>query len=178
MTDTLVEAPLDGYEPQVGAALWRLEDARRRTLELVAGMPPELVDRQAGGGNTVGTVLYHVALIEADWLYSEILERPVPEKIEQLLPADHRDAAGILTAISGETLGQHLDRLAVVRATLLDELRGMTAAELQRPRSLPAYDVSPAWVLHHLAQHDAEHRAELGAMIALLGRAEIEGARG
>jgi uncharacterized damage-inducible protein DinB len=174
MAETLVEAPLEGYERAVGSALWRLEDARHRTLQLLTDVPPEVVDRRAGGLNTIGTVLYHMALIEADWLYSEILERPVPAAIERLLPADHRDAAGILTTIKGETLEQHLARLGAVRETLLHELRGMTALELHRARSLPAYDVSPAWVLHHLAQHDAEHRAELGAMIARL-RGDVEG---
>jgi uncharacterized damage-inducible protein DinB len=42
----------------------------------------------------------------------------------------------------------------------------MTDDEFSRPRSLPAYDVSPAWVLHHLAQHEAEHRGEIGSIIA------------
>jgi hypothetical protein len=41
----------------------------------------------------------------------------------------------------------------------------MTADDFVRPRSLADYDVSPAWVLHHLGQHEAEHRGELGSVI-------------
>ena len=164
MRDVLVAAAVDGYEWEVGAALWRLEDARQRSLRLVADLPAHFVDRPVAR-NSIGTVLYHVALIEADWLFSEILEEELPEDLARLFPVEHRDEAGVLSIFTGETLDQHLARLATIRRTLLERLRGMTAKELHRPRSLPSYDVSPAWVLHHLAQHEAEHRAEVGAAI-------------
>jgi hypothetical protein len=37
----------------------------------------------------------------------------------------------------------------------------MDLIEFRRLRSLPRYDVSPEWVLHHLAQHEAEHRSQI-----------------
>jgi hypothetical protein len=30
------------------------------------------------------------------------------------------------------------------------------------PRVRERYDVSPAWVVHHLLQHESEHRSEIG----------------
>ena len=174
MTNKLIAEPLAGYDPAVGAALWRLEDARRRTLELLAELPADYVDAPSEG-NTIGTVLYHIALIEADWLYSEILEQPPPETIELLLPVDHRDEAGILSLVSGETLDEHRARLATVRRHVLDALHPMSEADFVRPRSLPDYDVNPAWVLHHLAQHEAEHRGEMGSAIARLRASAMGG---
>jgi uncharacterized damage-inducible protein DinB len=167
MKETLVTLPLAGYAPEVGAALWQLEDARHRTLRLLNDLPPDYVDAETGG-NTVGTILYHVALIEADWLYAEILEEPVPKEVMALLPADHRNEEGVLTFVRGQTLAQHLERLQAIRNQLLKRLRTLTAEDLHRPRQLASYDVSPAWVLHHLAQHEAEHRGELGAMLTAL----------
>jgi uncharacterized damage-inducible protein DinB len=167
MHETLVAGELAGYQPEVGAALWRLEDARSRTLRLLSEVPAEYVDRETRG-NSIGTILFHVALIEADWLFTEILEEPIPEEFTDLFPVDARDQAGLLTHIRGQSLETHLARLSSVRQTLLDKLRGMTDDDFHRPRSLPDYDVSPAWVLHHLAQHEAEHRGELGFTIALL----------
>jgi hypothetical protein len=81
MHEMLIAGELTGYPPKIGAALWRLEDARSRTLRLLSEMPLE---------------------------------------------------------------------------------------DFHRLRSLPQYDVSPAWVLHHLAQPEAEHRSEMGSAIALL----------
>ncbi len=173
MRETLVAGELAGYSLEVGAALWRLEDARSRTLRLLTEMPAQYVDGddvETGDttGNSIGTILYHLALIEADWLFAEILEEPYSDEVNKLLPIDHRDQAGLLSLVQGQTLEQHLARLSAVRTILLDKLRGMTSDEFHRPRNLPSYDVSPAWVLHHLAQHEAEHRGEMGSVIARL----------
>lgn len=62
---------LDGYEPEIGAAVWRLQDSRRRTMRSLSEVPAELINRDAAV-NSIGTILYHVALIEADWLYTEM----------------------------------------------------------------------------------------------------------
>lgn len=174
MREHLINPSLPGYTPEVGAALWRLEDARHRTLRLLENMPDEYVDRDVGG-NSIGTILYHMALIETDWLYAEVLEEPYPEELMALLPADVRDTDGILTLVREETLPQHLARLGTVRATLLERFHGVTAEEFHRPREFPQYTVSPAWVLHHLSQHEAEHRGEMGAIIATLKLREADG---
>ena len=165
MRELLVNPELPGYAPEIGAAMWRLEDTRHRTLALLEDMPEAYVNRDVRG-NRIGTILYHLALIETDWLYAEVLEEPFAEALKALLPADARDEEGILTLVRDETLAQHLARLGAVRETLLDRFRGMTAAEFHRPRELPQYAVSPAWVLHHLSQHEAEHRGEMGSIIA------------
>lgn len=167
MRELLVNPELPGYTPEVGAAIWRLEDTRHRTLALLEDMPEAYVNRDVRG-NRIGTILYHLALIETDWLFAEVLEAPYAEALSALLPTDDRDEDGILTLVQDETLAQHLARLGTVRQTLLDHFRGMTAAEFHRPRELPQYAVSPAWVLHHLSQHEAEHRGEMGSIIAAL----------
>jgi uncharacterized damage-inducible protein DinB len=86
-----------------------------------------------------------------------------------LFPFDVRDQAGRLTPVAGVKLSEHLDRLAAVRAMLTDTLTGMSPQEFHRARSLPDYDVFPDWVVHHLMQHEAEHR---GQIAELLGQAE------
>jgi uncharacterized damage-inducible protein DinB len=40
----------------------------------------------------------------------------------------------------------------------------MTLQDFRRPRQLPEYDVTPEWILHHLMQHEAEHRGEMGIL--------------
>ncbi|MFN8423739.1 MAG: DinB family protein [Anaerolineae bacterium] len=137
---------------------------RKRTVEagimegaMVDWVPP-------GGRSSIGTVLYHIADIEADWLYVEVLEGDLPPAVAALFPYGTRDAAGKLTHVPGYTLEQHLDRLATVRRLLNDVFRDMTLAEFRRVRSFEPYDVSAEWVLHHLSQHEAEHRGQIGAI--------------
>jgi uncharacterized damage-inducible protein DinB len=148
-------------------------DARRRTLNWLADIELPLVDWLPPHDrmNGIGTVLYHIAAIEASWLYEEILQEDFPPEVEALFPVPVRDQDGKLSVIQNLTLERHLDRLQRTRAVLLDALRGMPLKEFRRPRTLPDYDVTPEWVLHHLAQHESEHRGEM-QVVYLLAQAE------
>ncbi|HSM24514.1 MAG TPA: DinB family protein [Anaerolineaceae bacterium] len=167
MSETLEVVELPGYPPVVGAALWRLEDTRRRTLRTLKDLPIGYIDHEIQR-NTIGTILYHIALIELNWLYVEILEASIPNELLYLFPEDIRDKEGKLSLVLGQTLDQHLARLSTIRKTFLEKLLGMTTEEFQRKRNFPQYEVSPEWVLHHLSQHEAKHRGEIGAVITKL----------
>ena len=172
MTDDLKEQliieSLPGYEPEIGLVLGMIEDLRRRTKERLAELADDDLEwTLAPGFNSIGTILYHLALIEADWLYVEILEQAFPPEAAALFPVDVRDAEGHLRAASVESLQAHLDRLDAMRALLLTAFRVMTLAEFRRVRSLPDYDVTPAYVLHHLMRHEPEHRGEIGMLRVL-----------
>jgi uncharacterized damage-inducible protein DinB len=153
-------------DPVVATWLSALEEARARTLRALAGIQEEHIDwTPEGGVNTVGALLYHIALIEADWLFADILgpesHKPLPA---ELFPQDARDDEGALTAIRGISLDDHLARLARTRQLLLENLSDFTAEDLHRLRRREDYDVSAAWVLHHLLQHEAEHRSQIAAL--------------
>ena len=152
-----------GPEAEVGRWLAAMEDARRDTLRELEGVTPEMVDwRPDAPLNSIGALLYHVALIEADWLLDDIQGREaLPDWMRELLPFSDRDDDGRLTRVDGQPLDQHLDRLARIRAFLIDQLRAMPPHELHSPRARARYDVSPGWVLHHLLQHEAEHRSHI-----------------
>ncbi len=151
-------------EPEVGRWLSALEDARRDTVRELDGVSDEALDWTPPGvaPNTIGTLLYHIALVEADWLLADILgPKAAPPWPEELLPFGDRDKDGRLTEIHGMTQREHLDRLEAVRSMLMDYLRPMTLEEFHRLRARERWDVTPAWVLHHLLQHEAEHRAHI-----------------
>lgn len=143
-----------------GAWIAALEECRSRTIEAVENVA-ELDHDHPLTGNSIGTLLYHIAAIEADWLYVEVKEEPFPARIAELFPWDVRDAEGRLTPVRDVELHDHLLRLEVVRQELVQTYREMDREEFQRLRALPDYDVSPMWVAHHLIQHEAGHRAEI-----------------
>jgi uncharacterized damage-inducible protein DinB len=171
MTQTkeqLMIHPLEGYASPVGYALACLEAERERTREAVTGLSLETLEAQTDGStNSIGSLLYHIAGIELDWLYAEILERDIPESYAALFAVDVRDREGKLSVVAGVSAAEHVERLATVRADLLEQLRSFSSDEFYRVRQLPPYDVNPAWVLYHLLEHEAKH----GEQIARICRA-------
>jgi uncharacterized damage-inducible protein DinB len=158
----LILEPVLAGSGETGSWSAALTDCRARTLKTIAGIDQNELDwRPPLWANTVGTLLYHIALIEADWLYAEILERPIPEDLKAMLRLDDRQSNGELTSVRGETAKQHEQRLARVRQDFLQALGSMTLTEFRRIRHLPDYDVTPGWVVLHLIQHEAEHRGQI-----------------
>jgi hypothetical protein len=52
-----------------------------------------------------------------------------------------------------------------------EHIAPMSVEDFHMPRAGETLDVSPAWVIHHLLQHEAEHRAHIAwVRDALLGR--------
>lgn len=143
--------------------VWLLEDTRRRTKDALVGLSAAVLDwTPPDGGNTIGTLLYHIFLIEISYLYEDMLEvTELPPELAPLVIYEDRDAAGRLMVVRGEALATHLERLEVGRGLLIDTLRTMTLAEFQRVRPVGSYDITPEWALHHLMQHEAEHRGEI-----------------
>jgi hypothetical protein len=150
-------------DPEVGRWLAALEDARSDTIRELAGVTPQMLDwRPDAPLNSIGTLLYHIGLIETSWLLDDIFEGEAgPEWLQSLLPFPDRDGGGRLIQVDGEPIGTHLRRLSAIRAYLLERLRLMSNDDFHRTRHLDSYDAAPDWVLHHLLQHEAEHRSHI-----------------
>ena len=173
-TEQRVVAPVAANVPEIGRWLWALEDTRRRTKETLVGLSPAgLGWTPPGGGNGIGALLYHIALIEADYLYADVLELPeqaYPADVVALFPYPDRDAEGALTAVVGTDLSLHLKRLDLVRERVLATFGAMTADDFRHPRILAEYAITPEWTLHHLMQHEAEHRGQIATLRDLFDR--------
>ena len=154
-------------DPEVGRWLAALEDGRRETLRELEGITPEMVDWYPSAPlNSIGSLLYHIGLIEASWVTEEILGDPEAKELEPLLPWPDREGLGEggqrhLSRIDGQSLQQHLNRLAAIRAHVLERLRPMSNEAFHAVRALERYDVAPDWVIHHVLQHEAEHRSHI-----------------
>jgi hypothetical protein len=59
------------------------------------------------------------------------------------------------------SMQEHLDRLIAVRDLILEYFQPMSVEDFHRLRAREHFDLTPAWVLHHLLQHEAEHRAQI-----------------
>ncbi|MEZ4669718.1 MAG: DinB family protein [Anaerolineae bacterium] len=166
---------LDGFESTIGCYLWELDDTRARTWRILEGIAPAVIDWQPplANGNSIGTLLYHIAAIEMDWLYNEVMETKLPDKVWENFPYPVRDSKDHLTVVAGLSLDDHFKRLDSTRQLLLSTFNSMTLDDFRRLRHLERYDVSPEWVIHHLMQHEAEHRGEMAVVRALAERESL-----
>ena len=168
---TIESEAIQCREPLIASYLAMLEACRRDTKVSINGMNTELLYwRVADKDSSIGDLLYHIALVEADWLFTDVLQKPIPKYIADDLSHEDRDNMGHLIHIGGETAVALLSRLDAVRSELKTAYSTMDYNDLRRLRHLPKYDVSPEWVLHHLLQHEAEHRGQIN----LLKRKAIE----
>lgn len=167
--------PLNGFQPDVGRLVWIIEAARFRlyeVLEELEKLNTAVLDWQPEyGGNSIGTLLYHIAAIEIDWLYCEVLEKPFPPDVVAMLPYPVRDGDGRLTAVTGESLAQHQQRLDQCRQHLHTTYQNISVEAFRTLHHFEHYDVTPEWVLHHLIQHETEHRGQITEVILLAQKA-------
>ena len=170
MSKVLRTGTLPDCEPEIGRWLWALEEVRRRTVGLVGDLDQATVDWRGPDEeeNSIGSLLYHIALIEMDWLFGDILQQDVPAPIADDFPLDARDAAGRLAHLPSVPVAEHLGRLNRSRETFLRTCRGLSLESWERLRSPPNEDylVTPAWVVFHLVEHEAGHAFQIGALRA------------
>ncbi len=167
--EILALAPI-ADDPEVGRWLAALEDGRRDTLRELETVTPEMVDWYPSAPlNSIGSLLYHIGLVEASWVSEEILGDPEAKELEPVLPWPDREGSGEgsrrhLSRIDGQSLDQHRERLAAIRSYAISHLRPMANEDFHRVRPLERYDVAPDWVLHHILQHEAEHRSHIALL--------------
>ena len=165
--DSRIIVPIDASHPELSRWLWALEDTRVRTKHAVDGLDQAGLDwTMPGIENAIGTLLYHIALIEADYLFADILGVEYPAWLLQALPWSDREPEGRLTVVAGVSLADHFARLDRIRSEFIRLVAALGPDDLATARDLPEYGyrISPAWTLHHLMQHEAEHRGQIAAI--------------
>ena len=161
---------LDASHPELGRLLWMFQDTRARTLAAVEKLDQATIDWICPGvENAIGSLLYHIALIEADYLYADILGTDYPSWLDDAFPWPDRDDQGHLSVVVGVPVVEHLARLLRVREEFIRLVSVLTPKQIAASRvpSESGYEISPAWTLHHLMQHEAEHRGQIEAIITL-----------
>jgi len=153
---------------RLGLLLAQLEDGRARTLRIVATAPAELLHHSSPDfPNSLAAHLAHLAAIELDWLYCDLLGVEIPAEALENFPIDDvRQADGRLAQAETATLPELLAALARARYLLLTECARLAEPDLAELVQGLEGAATPEWILSHLLQHEAEHRGVMRRMIA------------
>ena len=147
--------------PEIARWIWVVTDTRERTLASLRGLKQEQLDREPAGANSIASLLYHIAVIEMSYLYEDILGLGWCEELASIVNHGVRTDDGRLVRVQGEDLDRHMQRLHDSRRLLLESLLEMSAEDLTRSRVRSDYTISAEWALHHLVQHEAQHRGQI-----------------
>ncbi|HLN60922.1 MAG TPA: DinB family protein [Symbiobacteriaceae bacterium] len=167
MGDVLQVKGLAGYPNEIGRWLWTMQAVRQKTLELVEGLDQATLDWQGPDGreNAIGSLLYHIAVVEMSWLHFDLLLRKdFPPEVSSLFRVEPwKD--GVLAHIPNASLEEHLSRLEQSRSVFLNAFRGMTLEDWRTLR-IPSEDeqVTPEWVVFHLMEHEAGHAYQIASI--------------
>jgi uncharacterized damage-inducible protein DinB len=156
---------VEAREPLVARYLTMLADCRLQTIASIKDLRYDLLYwRRNDFDNSISDLLYHISYIEADWLFTDVLEGSIPPELTQQLRFKDRDSKGRLIHVGEEQLEHSLLRLQRVRERLNRAYSPMDLAEFRRLRRRERHDISPEWVLNHLVQHEAEHRGQINLL--------------
>ena len=117
---------------------------------------------------TIGDLLYAIAVHEVNWFFIGVLRQAPPPDVEALI---QRDPENIAAFVRGQTMAQHYQRLQIIRNYLYKAYREMTLEDFQLTRMGREFTCSPEGVAHELCQFEAERLSEITHLLAAARKA-------
>lgn len=156
---------VDGLATEVGFYFAGMEELREQLEEAVIGMADESVQRPAlPGAHAIGALVLHIG--EAEWYWMEMVVSG------HKLTAEDRGMACwdvLENADSFPTKGYSaefcLNEIKRIREQTKRKLATFTDADLDRIFSIERRgeirEQSLRWILHHLIDHEAQHKGQI-----------------
>ena len=163
------EVPTTTASNGSGLLLGMLEESHRLLVALVSDTPTRLLDMPAEPfPNTIGTLLHHVAATDIGWLHGHILETELDPEAKSIQSDLYWNAEGDLWPTRDLPIDDYLGRLEQARAMVVRKVRDMPQEEYDRPRDCDGLQISVAWILFHLFQHECYHRGQISTILRLV----------
>ncbi len=155
----------DGFTESIGFYLSAMEEVRAQLREVVAGLSVEEMGRLAfDGAHSIGALVLHIG--EAEWWWMRCMIAG-----HELTPQDRAQAYWDVLldpeAVARKNYSAQfcLDEIERLRAQTRDILTSLTDTDLERiythHNDKRTLEVSLRWVLHHLIDHEAQHKGQI-----------------
>lgn len=165
--------PIEGFSREVGFYLAGMEEVREQLRETVAEISTEDIGRRAfPEAHSIGGLVLHIG--EAEWWWmncviagNEVSEADAAASFWDVLKEPERIAR---SSYSAQFCLDEIDR---VRAETRTRLREVHDEQLDKvftfERKGKTHELSLRWILHHLIDHEAQHKGQILMLKRLLG---------
>jgi uncharacterized damage-inducible protein DinB len=174
MADERLElTPADGFSTGIGFYLSGLNEVREQLRDALAGMSDEHVGRRAvTGAHPIGALVLHIGEAEWWWIQCVVAGRKLTDEDRRVSHWDVlEDPDGF--AAKGYSAQYCLDAIEVISKRTREHLASFTDDDLDRlftyEKRGKTVEVSLRWILHHLIDHEAQHKGQILMLKRLLG---------
>lgn len=170
--EKLVLSPASGVSPGIGFYLSGMDEVRESLRKALAGMSDEQLARRAvEGAHPVGGLVLHIGEAEWWWMQCNVGGRELTDEDKRAVHWDVlEDPEGF--AAKGYSAQYCLDAIDGIRERSRELLASFTDDDLERTFGYEGrrgkVEVSLRWVLHHLMEHEAQHKGQILMLKRLL----------
>jgi uncharacterized damage-inducible protein DinB len=175
--DTLL--PAEGLTHDIGICFAALEEVRAQLRDAVVEMPDDLIARHAAAGaHPIAALLLHIGEAEWWWMQCVIAGHELTEDDKRALYWDVLLDEGDF-ARHGYSARRCLEVIDRIRTQTRDVLAKLEDGDLDRlffqKQARDDMQVSLRWTLHHLVDHEAQHKGQILLLKRLLNGSQQSG---
>lgn len=164
---------IPGFSKDLGFYLSGMEEVREQLREAVAGMPAEQIGRPiVPGAHSIAALVLHIGEAEWYWMRCVISGDKVTDQIRN---SAYWDALEDPASFSQKNYSAEfcLNEVKKIRQQTYETLSSFDDSQLDRvftfERRGETQELSLRWILHHLVDHEAQHKGQILMLKRLLG---------
>jgi uncharacterized damage-inducible protein DinB len=165
--------PIPGFTTEIGFYLGGMEEVREQLREAVEGMSDVHIGRPAiSDAHAIGALVLHIGEAEWYWMQCVVSGHRVTEEIRC---APYWDVLEDPQGFSDKSYSAEfcLNEIKKVREQTYETLAAFKDSDLERIFSIErdgeTHERSLRWILHHLIDHEAQHKGQILMLKRLLG---------
>jgi uncharacterized damage-inducible protein DinB len=164
---------IPGFSNEIGFYLGGMEEVREQLREAVEGMSDDHIGRQAiSDAHAIGALVLHIGEAEWYWMQCVVSGQVVSDQIRC---TPYWDVLKDPKGFSGKNYSADfcLNEIKQIREQTHGTLAAFKDSDLERIFSIErggeTHERSLRWILHHLIDHEAQHKGQILTLKRLLG---------
>lgn len=167
--------PSKGFSREIGFYLSGWEATRAELREIVSDLSrAELSRRILPDAHQIGGLILHLGEAEASWIHAIIAGRELDEEEKKFVHwCDTTETDFAAKGYDARDCIEKIDKISEMSRAILREFTDANLDGLfpYRRSSGERVEVSLRWVLHHLIDHEANHKGQISMMKRFLREA-------